>query len=50
MFGGSTINIDKYLGYFERIIDLILKLFGMSSTKSTTTVAPATTTEAAPEA
>ncbi len=29
MFNGGTINIDKYLGYLERIIDIILKLFGI---------------------
>ena len=40
MFSNSTIEIEKYLGWFERIIDMILKLFGMSKT---TTTAPETT-------
>lgn len=31
MFSNSTIEIEKYLGWFERIIDMILKLFGASS-------------------
>lgn len=43
MFSNSTIEIEKYLGWFERIIDMILKLFGMSNT---TTTAPATTAAA----
>lgn len=51
MFSGGSINIDKYLGYLERIIDIILKLFGLgsASNKTTTTAAPETTTVAAPE-
>ncbi|MBR5233881.1 MAG: hypothetical protein IKW03_06695 [Clostridia bacterium] len=49
MFNGGTINIDKYLGWFERIIDIILKLFGMGSSSNTTTAAPETTTVAVPE-
>ena len=31
MFSNSTIEIEKYLGWFERIIDMILKLFGGAS-------------------
>ena len=50
MFNGGTINIDKYLGWFERIIDIILKLFGLGgSPNNTTTAAPETTTVAVPE-
>ena len=46
MFSGGSINIEKYLGYFERIIDIILKLFGLggaSNNTTTTTAAPETT-------
>ena len=43
MFSGGTINIEKYLGYFERIIDIILKLFGLGSSSNKTTAAPETT-------
>lgn len=39
----SEINIDKYLGWFERIIDIIMKLLGFGSSSSTTTAAPETT-------
>lgn len=52
MFSGGSINIEKYLGYLERIIDIILKLFGLggaSNNTTTTTAAPETTTVAAPE-
>ena len=28
MFGNDVIDVSKYLGWFERIIDIILKLFG----------------------
>lgn len=32
MFNNTDLDITKYLGWFEKIIDLILKLFGgMSS-------------------
>lgn len=41
----SEINIDKYLGWFERIIDIIMKLLGMGGSKETT-VAETTTTVA----
>lgn len=50
MFNSSDLNIEKYLGWLERIIDIILKLFrgGSSSdtTTETTTVADETTTVA----
>lgn len=52
MFSGGSINIEKYLGYLERIIDIILKLFGLGGTSNnttTTTAAPETTTVVAPE-
>ncbi len=39
----SEINIDKYLGWLERIIDIILKLLGLGGSKTTT---PAETTVA----
>ncbi|MBR6646152.1 MAG: hypothetical protein IKL09_01395 [Clostridia bacterium] len=47
MFNNTDLNIAKYLGWLERIIDIILKLFGMG--KSETTAAPVTTTEAVVE-
>ena len=50
MFNGGSINIEKYLGYFERIIDILLKLLGLGgSSSTTTTAAPETTTVAEPE-
>lgn len=45
MFNNSTINIEKYLGWLERIIDLIIKLFTGGSSNTTTTA----TTEAVAE-
>ncbi len=44
MFSGGSMNIEKYIGWLERIIDLILKLFGMGGAAETTTAAPETTT------
>lgn len=47
MFNNTDLDITKYLGWFEKIIDLILKLLGgFSSSKETTTAAPETTTVA----
>ncbi len=43
MFNNSNLNIEKYLGWLERIIDIIIKLFTGGSKSETTTV-PETTT------
>lgn len=46
MFNNTDLSITKYLGWLEKIIDLILKLFGGVSSSNETTAAPETTTVA----
>ncbi len=41
----SQLNIEKYLSWLERIIDIIMKLLGMGGSKETT-AAETTTVEA----
>ncbi len=51
MFNNTDLNIEKYLGWLERIIDLIIKLFtggskAETTVPETTTVVEETTTSA----
>lgn len=45
----SSFDFEKYLGWFERLIDIIIKLFSGGSSSTTTTTTTETTTEAVAE-